>query len=131
MLLTTRLELCCPRRIYASDNHLRSRQLLDQRVSLHMIRMRVTCNQNFDVAELESQSLHILLDYRDGCLVVAVHQDQTLGSGEQEGCQLLGSHVIEVIHDLVRWEGIVPTRGRSSLRKGQHRKKRQGDRQQH
>ena len=45
-------------------DHLRAGQLLDHRVTFHMVRMRVARNQNLDVGETEAKLLDAFLNLR-------------------------------------------------------------------
>lgn len=105
--------------VHAPYHHLGARQLLDQVVSAHMVRMRMTGDQNLDVGELKPQFLDTRPDHRNRRLVVAVHQDVPLGRDEQKGGQLLGSHIMEIVHDAMRRERIVPPPGLSKRRQRQ------------
>ena len=71
---------------------------------------------------LKPRSSTFLRDHGHRRFIVAVHQDETLRSDDEERRQFLGSHVVEVVHDLMSREGIVPPCRGAPLRKRRKRK---------
>jgi len=89
---------------------LRARQLFDERAAGTVIEVGMADQQDLDVAETESEALHILLDHRHGTLEIAIDQNVPLRSRDQERGQVLASDVIDVRNDLVRRKGSRPVR---------------------
>jgi len=73
-----------------------------------VIEVAMTDQQNLDVVEVEAEAFDILLDRRNGALEIAIDENVSLGSGDQEGSQILAPDVINVGNDLVRREGRSP-----------------------
>ena len=90
-------------------------ELLHERVSGHVIGMRVTPEQDFDVGELETEFLDRGADDRNSLFVIAINKDVAFRRRNQERAQLFGSDKVHAADNLVRRKRLVPVDSRESV----------------
>ena len=105
--LSTRAHPFECRHILGHRHHLRSCQLLDERVSLHVIAMGMTAEHDLDVGELEAQLFHRLAQDRDAFFEVRVDQYVPVGGGHEKRALNLGADEVDIA-DHFMWRKRTP-----------------------
>src|SRR5579875_81255 len=93
----------------------RAGQLFYQRVAFHVIPVSVTAQQDFDIAEAETELFYRSANDGHGLLEIAVDEDVSLRSNHQVGSKLFRPHVVQVARDFVRRERLAPFDGSGTL----------------
>src|SRR5205814_7307647 len=88
--------------------HARPGQLLDERMARHMIRVRMARKKDFDICELESQLFHASPNDGKRSFKTRIDQDVAVGGRDQVGGKPLGTDIVKMIGDAVRWKGFIP-----------------------
>ena len=87
---------------------LRTGELLDEGAARAMIEVGMADQQDFDIAEAESQVFDVLPDRGDGAFEIAIDENVALRCRDQVGGQVFAADVIDIGDDLVRWKRLGP-----------------------
>jgi hypothetical protein len=85
--------------------------LFNQSTAGGVVKMRVTDEKNFYIAEVKAQLLDIVSNHRNSAFEIAVDEDVSIWGCDQKRRQTPCPHVIDVAGDVVRGEGFGPVEG--------------------
>ena len=91
------------------DHDLGSDAFPEKYISGLVVPVGVAAQDDLDVGEVEAELRHAAFDHRNRSLEVRVDEDVPFGRRDQKRAQPSGTHEVEVVHDLMGRERVIPT----------------------